>query len=64
VATRSRWPTPALTSGFGFEHPGDDGSGDFESWARSFAQKAVERKFGSEHVADLDWESSEIYDLC
>ena len=40
--------------GFEFEHP------DTKESARQWAEDWVTRKFGAEHVADLDWDNCAI----
>lgn len=40
---------------FFFDHPGNEGG-------LAFAQDMVRRKFGDEHVADLDWENCLVVD--
>ena len=41
--------------GFDFGHPW---SQDRLEWARKLAQEMVTKRYGPEHVADLDWENS------
>lgn len=44
-----------IEENFRFTHPyGQD--------AQKFAEELVTQEFGAEHVADLDWENSDIYD--
>jgi hypothetical protein len=40
---------------FTFAHPGNEDP-------RTFAEDLVREELGEEHVADLDWEESQIYD--
>jgi hypothetical protein len=45
--------------GFAFTHPYGK---DFREWAIRFAQETVEKEYGPDHVADLDWENSFVSD--
>lgn len=46
---------------FEFGHP-YGGRDDFRQWALELAQEKVSEKFGADHVADLDWENSQVLD--
>ena len=43
---------------FEFTHPGSND----EDELKEFARELVERLFGADHVADLDWENCHVYD--
>lgn len=49
-----------IGDGFQFTHP--PYKADFREWAIAFAQEQVEREYGKDHVADLDWEHSFVMD--
>ena len=42
-----------------FGHPYGD---DFKAWAIDYAQSVVRKKYGAEHVADLDWNNCQVSD--
>lgn len=51
-------------SQFDFDHPWTNDEEERRKWAIEFAQEMVEKKFGKEHVADLDWENCRLFDDC
>lgn len=46
-------------TGWTFSHPYGE---DFRAWALEYAQEVVTEKYGVDHVADLDWDSSLVSD--